>query len=156
MASTRPIKLDAWGISWEEYRELYYFCLGYSKKRRDAEALLTLRISTPTPEVYHKGGKAFGAFLPRGSGRQSDPVAATAARREQLIRDVDMIEQAARIAADDLAPYLLKAVTTKAGVRALYKDPDKAPPVGERQLYDMRRAFFWILREMRVFGETEF
>lgn len=156
MSSTRPLRLDAWGISWEEYKELSYFCLQYDRKKREAEALLTLRISTPTPEVYHKGGKAFGAFLPRGSGRSSDPVAATAARRERLIRDVDMIEQAAKIAGDDLAGHLLKAVTTRAGVRALYKDPDKAPPVGERQLYEMRRRFFWVLREMRASGGTEF
>ena len=51
MPSTRPIKLDDWGISWEEYKELTYFCLQYDAKKRDAAALLTLRLSTPVPAI---------------------------------------------------------------------------------------------------------
>jgi hypothetical protein len=35
--STRPIKLDEWGISWEEYKELTYFCLQYEQKKRDED-----------------------------------------------------------------------------------------------------------------------
>ena len=46
MASKRPLKLTDWGISWEEYKELTYFCLQYDRKRREADALLTLKLST--------------------------------------------------------------------------------------------------------------
>ena len=35
MPSTRPIKLDSWGITWEEYKELQYFCLQYEQKKRE-------------------------------------------------------------------------------------------------------------------------
>lgn len=147
MPSTRPIKLDDWGISWEEYKELTYFCLQYEQKKRDAAALLTTRISTPVPAMYHKGGKEYGAFLPRGSGGTSDPTAATAAKRDRLLRDVMLIERAARIAADDLAPYVLRAVTTRDGVRKVKAATEF--PCGVNQFYEMRRRFFYVLRELR-------
>lgn len=152
MASTRPIRLDQWGISWEEYKELCYFCLQYEAKKRDADALLTLRLSTPTPETYRKAGKEYGTFMPRGGGKITDPVAATAARRDRLLRDVRMIEQAAQVAAGDLAGVMLHAVTRRGGVQAVLAR--ERPPIGERQFYAMRRKFFWVLREMRN-GEWE-
>ena len=158
MASTRPIKLDEWGISWEEYKELTYFCLQYDAKRRDAAALLTLKTSTPAPVTYHKGGKEYGTFMPHGN-HVSDPVAATAAKRDRLLGDVRMIEQAALAAAEwegstTLYPALLRAVTTRSGVQAVFANPDTRPPCGERQFYNIRRKFFWILREMKC-GDME-
>ena len=157
-ASTRPVKLDDWGISWEEYKELTYFCLQYEQKRREASALLTIRLSTPVPAIYHKGGKEFGTFLPHGSGRTSDPVAATAAKRDRLLNDIRMIEQAARGATDaarelykfEVDPrYIIRAVTQRSGVQALYANPDTRPPMGEHQFYTVRRIFYWILHEMK-------
>lgn len=150
MASTRPLKLDAWGISWEEYKELTYFCLQYAQKKRDAAALLTLKLSTPAPETYHKSGKEYGTFMPRGSGHVSDPTAATAAKRDKLLRDVRMIEQAAQVAARDAgidSQYILRAVTTRDGTRKTIAS--MRVPIGERQFYNARRMFFWVLREMR-------
>ena len=163
MPSTRPIKLKDWGISWEEYKELTYFCLQYQRKKAEAAALLTVRISTPAPAVYHKGGKEFGTFLPRGGGTTSDPVAATAAKRDRLIKDIRMIEQAAQGASDAardvyrwvIPPrYIICAVTQKSGVQALYANPDTRPPMGERQFYTVRRMFYWILHEMKT-GDLE-
>lgn len=163
MASTRPIKLDAWGISWEEYKELTYFCLQYDAKKRDAAALLTLKLSTPTPVTYHKkiGDRSveFGEFLPHGGNRTSDPTAATAEKRDRLLKDVRMIEQAATMAGrleDGHSIYapLLRAVTTRAGVQAVMADPDKRPPCGKNEFYAARRKFFWILREMK-YGNLE-
>lgn len=153
MPSTRPIKLDDWGISWEEYKELTYFCLQYDAKKRDAAALLTLKTSTPPPAMYHKGGKEYGTFLPHGSGHVSDPVAATAAKRDRLLRDVRMIEEAAKLACKDegegIYPALLKAVTTRSGVQAVYANPDIRPPRNEKRFYAVRRKFYFILRELR-------
>lgn len=149
-ASTRPIKLDKWGISWEEYRELVYFCLQYQQKKRRAEALLTIPSTTATPATYHVGGQEYGAFLPHGGGI-GDPVAATAARREKYLRDVGLIESAARAACreagEGVYPVLLRAVTTRDGVRKVLASAH--PPIGERQFYALRRKFFWLLREMR-------
>ena len=146
-ASRWPLKLDAWDISWEEYKELMYFCLQYARKKHDADALLTLKLSTPTPETYHRRGREYGTFMPHGSGHTSDPTAQTAIKRERLLRDVRMIDQAAQAAAGDLAPYMIRAVTTRDGVRKVLAA--QHPPVGERQFYEMRRKFFWILREMK-------
>ena len=171
MASNRPIKLDAWGISWEEYKELTYFCLQYEQKKKDAAALLTIRISTPTPDIYHTERKLtlsngqektikvpHGVFLPHGSGRTSDPVAATAAKRDRLLGDVRMIEQAAGGASEAAREaygwtvdprYIIRAVTQRSGVQALFANPDTRPPMGERQFYTVRRIFYWILHEMK-------
>jgi len=172
MASNRPLKLDAWGISWEEYKELTYFCLQYEQKKRDAAALLTIRLSTPVPEIYHTKRKItledgrviekvteHGTFMPHGSGHVSDPVAATAAKRDRLLGDVHMIEQAAMAAGRlkngySIYPSLLRAVTTRGGVQAAMTDTDTRPPCGKNEFYEARRKFFWILREMRC-GDLE-
>ena len=146
-ASTRPIKLDDWGISWEEYKELTYFCLQYERKKADAAALLTTRISTPPPEVYRHGGREYGFYPPHGKGGTSDPTAVAMEKRERLLNDVRIIEKAARMAADDLAPYILRAVTTRGGVQSLFAR--ERPPCGERQFYALRRKFYWVLRELR-------
>lgn len=172
MASTRPINLKDWGISWEEYKELTYFCLQYDRKKADAAALLTIKLSTPTPEVYFTERKVtlsngqektikvkHGTFMPHGSGRTSDPVAATAAKRERLLNDVRMIEQAAMAAGElddghSIYAELLRAVTTRAGVQAVMANPDRRPPCGKNEFYAARRKFFWILREMKC-GDLE-
>lgn len=148
----RRENLDEWGISWERYRELVMFCLQYDQKKRDAAALLTLRLSTPTPATYHKGGKEYGTFLPHGYGQISDPVAATAAKRDRLLGDVRLIEQAVAATVEGervLYAALLRAVTTRSGMQALYANPDTRPPMGERQFKRLRRKFFWILSELK-------
>ena len=141
MPSTRPIKMDDWGISWEEYKELSYFCLQYDQKKRDAAALLTLRLSTPAPVTYHRmvGDRSveFGEFLPRGN-RTGDPTAALAMKRDRLLRDVHMIEQAAMSASrlkdgHSIYPALLQAVTTRAGVQAVMASMDTRPPCGKNE-----------------------
>lgn len=167
MPSTRPIKLDAWGISWEEYKELTYFCLQYEQKKREAAALLTIKISTPAPEKYYTERKVVlsngqekkvkvlhGVYLPHGSGQTSDPVAATAAKRERLLRDVRMIEQAAQEAGAledgyNISSALLRAVTTKGGVQAAMADTGVRPPCNKSEFYAARRKFYWVLREMK-------
>lgn len=145
-ASKRGIKLDAWDITWDEYKELDYFCRQYERKRRDAAALLTLRVST-APSAKTKDDN--WVFLPHGSGGTSDPVAAAAEKRERLLRDVQMIEKAARLAGDEFAPYLLRAVTRRDGVNRIIAD---GCPCSERTFYRMRRRFFFVLRELRNAG----
>ena len=161
----RIVKVDSWGVTWEEYKALSYFCLQYDRKKKEAAALLTIRISTPEPEVYYTQRKItladgrehtmrirHGVFQPRGSGQTSDPVAATAAKRDRLLRDVRMIEQAAQETVRGTgvnAMYIVKAVTQRGGMETVYANPDTRPPIGERQFKKLRRKFFWILREMR-------
>ena len=56
-------------------------------------------------------------------------------------------EKAAGIAGKEMAPYILKAVTTRNGVRKTLASI--RPPIGERQFYAMRRLFFYTLHELR-------
>lgn len=141
--SKKSLKLDAWGISFDEYKELYHFCQQYRQKKAEAEALLTLRISTPPPAT---DGQGQAEFMPHGSGGVSDPVAAAAEKREHLLRDVAMIERAARRAGGDLAPYLLRAVTTRDGVIKILA---QGCPCSKSQFYRMRRQFFSILSDLK-------
>ena len=148
----RVVPVDEWGVKWEEYKELSHFCLQYNDKKRDAAALLTIKLSTPTPETYHRNGREYGTFMPHGYGHISDPVAATAAKRERLLSEVRLIEQSAIAASHDTGVdprYILKAVTQRGGMDSLYANPDTRPPIGERQFKRLRRKFFWILRELK-------
>lgn len=133
---------DEWSISWEEYKELSYFCLQYHRKKAEAARLLTIRISTPPVPTDSKGN---GVMLPHGKGGISDPVAATAVKRERLLKDCDMIDKAARLAGGDLAPWLIKAVTTRGDVRGVLC----GCPASERVIWRLRRSFFCILKRLR-------
>ena len=105
--------------------------------------MLTIKISTPQPVSDADGN---GEFMPRGRGGTSDPVSATAEKRDKLLRDIRMIEQAAKMAAGDLAPYMLQAVTRRQGIQRIISD---GCPVSERTFYRMRRLFFHSLKELR-------
>lgn len=105
--------------------------------------MLTLRISTPEPIKLPDGS---GIFLPHGSGRNSDPVSAAAEKRDRLLRDVRLIEQAAKMAAGDYAPYILRAVTKRCGVHRIIAD---GCPCSESTFYRLRRRFFHALKELR-------
>ena len=135
----RPLKMDAWGISYDEYKELYHFCQQYRAKKQAAADMLTMPCSIPRA-VADASGRA--EFLPHG-GRTSNPVEAAAERREQLLNDVRMIERAATIADSELAPWILRAVTTRDGVALI------DPPCGRRQFINARRKFFFVLSELK-------
>lgn len=142
-ASKRGVNLDGWDVTWDEYKELDYFCRQYHRKKQEAENLLTLRVSTPQPVVAADGSADFPG---RGGGGVSDPVAAMAEKRERLLRDVRLIDRSARLAGAELAPWLLRAVTRRDGVARIIAD---GCPCSERSFYRMRRRFFYVLRELR-------
>jgi hypothetical protein len=132
----RPLKMDAWGISFDAYKELYHFCQQYSEKKRRADDLLTLPGSAL--RVERMPGSDEGCIMPRGGG-VSDPVVEVAMRREALLADCKMIEQAAIEADGELYPYILRAVTTRDGARAV------RAPCGERYFRNVRKKFFYLL-----------
>lgn len=149
----RPLNMDAYGISYNAYMELYHLCQQYREKQRELEGMLTIRGSMPTPIKYSKTIKdkrsgnerveEWGCVQPRGSGQTSDPVFDAVIRREKLQGELRQIEQSAIEASPDLYQYLLRAVTTKDGYRAI------RPPCGYHQFAEIRRKFFYILWEMR-------
>ena len=120
--------------------------------------MLTLKSSTSVPVTYYKiiGGRSveYGEFMPHGGNRTGDPTAATAAKRDRLLGDVHMIEQAALAAGvleDGHSIYasLLRAVTTRGGVQAVMANPNTRPPCGKNEFYAARRKFYWLLREIK-------
>ncbi len=125
------MKMDDWGISFDAYKELYHFCQQYGEKKREAADLL------------NPSAQSGGDGMPHGQSGVSDPVSRAAIRREQLLRDVAMIEQAAIGADAQLYGYILRAVTTKDGMRSIN------PPCGERQFRAARRRFFYLLWQMK-------
>lgn len=123
------LKLDKYGISKSEYEELKAFCRRYDEKRAEAADLL-----------YRTTGRLTG--MPRGCNT-SDPVCVSVARRERLLKECEMIEQAAIEA--DPAGYqaILRNVTR--GMRF-----EETGYYGARStFYDARRRFFFFLRNRK-------
>lgn len=121
------LNLMAHGIDREEYGMLRYFCLLYPKKKRQLADLLYA-----SPDPWRQGGAEQGP---------GNPVAAIAIKRERLLKDCEMIEQAAIEAVgggrDDLLyQHLLRNVTRR-------KSPSiDAAPCGRRQFYECRKRFY--------------
>ena len=127
--NTRNLSLDEYGISRWEYKELLAFCRQYDEKRTRAADLL-----------YRTTGNLSG--MPRGSNT-SDPVCASAVQRERLLRDCEMIEQAA-IAAD---PGGYQAIIKNVTQGIVYERSGYLG--GRRQFFEMRRKFFFLLRNRK-------
>lgn len=123
------LRLDGYEISRWEYKELLAFCRQYEAKKTKAADLL-----------YKTTGNLTG--MPRGSNR-SDPVCASAVQRDRLLKDCEMIEQAAIEADADEHQALIKNVTQGApyescgfrGARATF--------------FRRRRKFFFLLRNRK-------
>ena len=117
--------MEKYSISGNRYRELKYFCRQYREKQSRLRAMT--EISTP---AVQEGGR---------SGRVSDATADIAIRREMLQKDLELIEQAAFEAGEELYSYIVSNVAD--GVPYEYL----GVPVGRRQFYEIRRKFFFIL-----------
>ncbi len=141
MRQQRPLKMDAYGITFDEYKELYHFCQQYETKKRRLADMLTIRGSSP--EIVTLSDKS-GCVMPHGKGGTSDLVMDTVVRREGLFRDIRMIEQAAIEADPELYQHIIKAVTTRDSMARL------SPPCGDRQFRAARRRFFYILWQKKI------
>lgn len=131
-----PLKLDAWGISWDRYKELLHYCRQYDQMiaRRDA-------IRGGFNDLRLTG-------LPHGSG-VSDPTQRRAMAVEAISGQIADIEQSAIAANADIYRHILSNVTHGIPYEHLMC------PCGRRQFYEARRKFFAVLdakRESRTLG----
>lgn len=126
---TYNLRLDQYNISNAMYRELLYFCRQYDDKRQRAGMARGL-----------SAVKTDG--MPHGTGT-GDPTAAKAARAARLQADVDLIDQTAREAADELAPYLIRNVTRGVPYACLEM------PCGKNEFWRIRKRFFYLLAQKR-------
>lgn len=124
------LRLDGYEISRWEYKELLAFCRQYEAKKTKAADLL-----------YKTTGNLTG--MPRGSNT-SDPVCASAVQRERLLRDCELIEQAA-IEAD---PGGYQAIIKNVTQGIVYERSGYLG--GRRQFFEKRRKFFFLLRNRKM------
>ena len=124
------LRLDGYEISRWEYKELLAFCRQYEAKKTKAADLL-----------YKTTGNLTG--MPRGSNR-SDPVCASAVQRDRLLRDCELIEQAA-IEAD---PGGYQAIIKNVTQGIVYERSGYLG--GRRQFFEKRRKFFFLLRNRKM------
>ncbi len=135
MPNYRDIKLEKYGISVFEYRELHNFCLQYSdKKKRIAELRNPLKSQQYTD-------------MPHGSdvGNPTEQAALIAA---SLSKDCDLIEQTAIETDGGIYQYLILGVTQQ-GISYEILRALKNIPCGREYYYKQRRKFFYLLLQKK-------
>ena len=135
MSDTRPelSKKNRYWIEKERYLELRHFCMQYKtwKQRcKEINAIASTKISD---------GK--------NAKNISNPVAIAVEKREEYIRKIELIENAANDADSELSYYLIKGVTEGVsyyGLRLIYE-----MPTCKEKYYTAYRRFFFILDATR-------
>lgn len=122
-------------ISRHRYFELKHFCLQYHTWRKAYAALNEVIISSPTLE-------RIGVTTGHG-----DPTAECAIAKEHYSKRIKMVERAAMDTDEQLAVYILKAVTEELSYTYLKTKLDI--PCSRDTYYDRYRKFFWVLSKMR-------
>ena len=123
-----------WGISRERYRELLAFARQYPQKKAEAASLLTI------------GGAGIDD-MPHGTD-PGDPTLRAVMRREQLVKDIDMIERCAR-QVDGGRWYTALIQNICMGKAYDYIDPTILPTSKRPTFYRQRRSFFLLLDQER-------
>lgn len=121
-------------ISRYAYAELRAFCRQYSEKKSKAAALAD--VSSPAL-----------TGMPHATGI-SDPVSRAVERRERLLRDCNMIEQAAAVPSNG-AYYHALILNCCHGIGYLYMDPTILPTANRNAFFRARREFYWLLHQIR-------
>ena len=138
MATNIRPKLSAKNKYWIEkhrYYELKHFCLQYLMWKRTYAAIDELSIQTSRLEQTIS------------SSSPSDLTAKYAIRKAYYSEKIELIEQIARAADEDLYDYILKAVTE--GLSYTYLKTKLEIPCGRDMYYDRYRKFFWLLNDAR-------
>lgn len=125
MKKDRELKLQNYNISANRYRELKYFCKQYREKQSQLRSIT--EISSP------------GFDCAGGGNKKSDRTGDTALRRIQLERDLEIIQQSAIEAGNELYPYILSNVVD--GIRYEHLEV----PMSRRNFFRMKLIFFEIL-----------
>jgi len=134
MGDTRDLNLEEYGISKYAYRELLYFCRQYPEWKRE---LRELRAGSVL-KSHH-----FLAAAKSKTNVTADPVGDLAVRRADLQRKCELVEEACKKVAGEEYEQLLHNITE--GTDYYYL----AIPMGRRQFYILRRAFFYELSKRK-------
>lgn len=119
---SRDLSLESCGITRANYRELKNFCLQYPEWKKKLR---------------------YDAAGPAGSGSGCNGTEAQALSNRHYLDKMQMVEETAKEADPQLAPYILKNVTS--GLAYDYLNV----PAGINQFYAARRKFFYLLSKKR-------
>lgn len=135
--NVRPVisKNNDFYISKERYYELKHFCMQYNDWKKALLSLETLNFNGSIPEFL---------TTPR---YKTSPVERIIIAREHFKEKIDMIEESANLADDEIADYILLSVTKNLSCVALINKYDM--PCGKDKFYKAYRKFFWYLSNMR-------
>lgn len=122
-------------ISKHRHYELKHFCLQYPIWKKAYAALGGFGLSS---SVTDRVGNCNDI---------SDPTAKQAIKRTYYLERIEMIENIAKQADEQLHTYILKAVTEE--LPYTYLKAKLEIPCGRDMYYDRYRRFFWLLSEAR-------
>ena len=122
-------------IDKHRHYELKHFCLQYPTWKRTYTILDEPYITSSVTDKMPSGN------LP------GDPTAKRAITKMRLHERIEMIENVAREADQQLYAYILKGVTE--GLSYTYLKSRMNMPCGKDMYYDRYRKFFWLLNKAR-------
>lgn len=128
-------KKNDYYISKERFYELKHFCLQYNDWKKILLSLETLNFNGRIPE-----------FLTTNKYKTS-PVERIVIAREHYRERINMIEEAALLADDEISDFIIMAVTRNLSCVALINKYDM--PCGKDKFYNSYRKFFWYLSQAR-------
>lgn len=135
MADIKPelsIKNRYW-LPRHRYYELRHFCLQYPEWKRLYFSLETQIVKFP------------GAIF--GEKRLNRPVESIGILREELHKNMRLVERICKEADASLSPYIFMAVTE--GKTYTQLQMTYAIPCGKDMFYDRYRKFYWLLSKER-------
>lgn len=138
MSTTIRPELSPKNCYWIEkhrYYELKHFCLQYPTWRRKYNSLI------PYPSGLPK------LIPPAKTNVISDPVTMCIEERLFYADRMDMLERVAKETDEELASYILKAITE--GISYDYMRARTDIPCCKDTYYDLYRRFFWLLSKER-------
>lgn len=130
----RDMSWEDYGISIYRYKELKAFCLQYPEKK----------------EKLEYGLKAAGEQI-ANSGQIGRPTENQAVKNSHLSKDCMMIEEAAKVAASDLYPWILASVTEGLSYDELEAHTKFGKvPICKKDFYGIRRKFYALLHQKKT------
>ena len=115
--------------------ELLYFCRQYPIWHKALAAITGLQQRPADLEIFAKTGQC------------SDPTAKATIAREKYHRLINMVEEAAFKAGEDLADYLIRGVCYNISYEEL--DAIYGIPICRCEYYKLYSKFFWELNKLR-------
>lgn len=128
-------KKNSFYISKERYYELKHFCMQYKDWQKALQSLDTLNFGGSIPEFI------------TSKNYHASPVERICIAREYYRDKIRMIEESAVLADEEIANYILMAVTKNLSCVALINKYNM--PCGKDKFYNAYRKFFWHLSQLR-------